>query len=47
VVGTQDATQRIGTGDRIRVDGSKGVVEILEAAAQPRSDLFTAAVPDR
>jgi phosphohistidine swiveling domain-containing protein len=47
VVGTQDATQRIGTGDRVRVDGSKGVVEILEAAAQPRSDLFTATAADR
>jgi phosphohistidine swiveling domain-containing protein len=43
VVGTQDATERIGTGDRVRVDGSKGVVEILEAAAQPRNDLFTTA----
>jgi phosphohistidine swiveling domain-containing protein len=42
VVGTQDATQRISTGDRLRVDGAKGVVEILEAAAQPRNDLFTA-----
>jgi pyruvate,water dikinase len=42
VVGTQDATTRITTGDRIRVDGSSGVVEILEAtAAQPTSDLFT------
>jgi phosphohistidine swiveling domain-containing protein len=43
VVGTQDATQRIGTGDRVRVDGSKGVVEIIEAAAVPRNDLFTTA----
>jgi pyruvate,water dikinase len=42
VVGTQDGTGRIGTGDRIRVDGSTGLVEILEAAAQPRNDLFTA-----
>ncbi|HET9415963.1 MAG TPA: PEP-utilizing enzyme [Candidatus Limnocylindria bacterium] len=42
VVGTQDATSRITTGDRIRVDGSSGVVEILDAAAtQPASDLFT------
>jgi pyruvate,water dikinase len=41
VVGTQDATERISTGDRIRVDGSKGAVEILQAAAQPRNDLFT------
>jgi pyruvate,water dikinase len=32
VVGTSDATRRIGTGDRIRVDGSAGVVEILERA---------------
>ncbi len=42
VVGTQDATQRIRTGDRVRVDGGTGVVEILEAAAQPKNDLFTA-----
>lgn len=42
VVGTQDGTQRIGNGDRIRVDGGKGVVEIIEpAASAPRSDLFT------
>ncbi len=29
VVGTSVATERISTGDRIRVDGSAGVVEIL------------------
>jgi phosphohistidine swiveling domain-containing protein len=29
VIGTSDATHRISTGDRIRVDGSNGVVEIL------------------
>jgi pyruvate,water dikinase len=29
VVGTGDATYRIQTGDRVRVDGSTGVVEIL------------------
>jgi len=29
VVGTSTATQRIGTGDRVRVNGSTGVVEIL------------------
>jgi phosphohistidine swiveling domain-containing protein len=29
VVGTVNATQRIATGDRIRVDGSKGNVTIL------------------
>lgn len=42
VVGTQDGTGRIRNGDRIRVDGSTGMVEILEVAAQPRNDLFTA-----
>ena len=33
VIGTSDATHRIRTGDRIRVDGSAGVVEILRAPA--------------
>jgi pyruvate,water dikinase len=33
VIGTSDATHRIRTGDRIRVDGSAGVVEILTSAA--------------
>jgi phosphohistidine swiveling domain-containing protein len=42
VVGTQDGTQLINNGDRIRVDGTQGIVQILEAAAQPRNDLFTA-----
>ena len=42
VVGTQDGTERVNTGDRIRVDGGTGTVEILEAAAQPRNDLFSA-----
>jgi phosphohistidine swiveling domain-containing protein/DNA-binding transcriptional ArsR family regulator len=42
VVGTQDATERIGDGDRLRVDGNRGLVEIIEAAPRPRSDLFTA-----
>jgi pyruvate,water dikinase len=42
VVGTQDATQLIGNGDRVRVDGTTGVVEIVEAAPKPRNDLFTA-----
>jgi pyruvate,water dikinase len=31
VVGTSVATKRIRTGDRIRVDGSKGTVEVLES----------------
>jgi pyruvate,water dikinase len=29
VIGTSDATRRISTGDRIRVDGSAGIVELL------------------
>src|SRR6476661_2804736 len=33
VIGTSIATKRIRTGDRIRVDGSTGVVEVLETAA--------------
>jgi pyruvate,water dikinase len=32
VVGCGDATARLQTGDRVRVDGAKGVVERLEAA---------------
>jgi pyruvate,water dikinase len=32
VVGTSEATRRISTGDRIRVDGTAGVVEILKPA---------------
>ena len=31
VVGCGDATLRLKTGDRVRVDGGRGVVEILEA----------------
>ena len=41
VVGTQDGTGRISNGDRIRVDGTAGTVDILDVAAQPRNDLFT------
>jgi pyruvate,water dikinase len=33
VIGTSVATQRISTGDRIRVDGGAGRVEVLERAA--------------
>jgi phosphohistidine swiveling domain-containing protein len=40
VVGTQDGTQRIGNGDRVRVDGTTGTVDILERAAQFRDDLM-------
>ena len=32
VVGTSSGTFRIKTGDRLRVDGTTGVVEILESA---------------
>ncbi|MGD2254019.1 MAG: PEP-utilizing enzyme [Anaerolineales bacterium] len=32
VVGCADATIRLATGDRVRVDGAKGIVEILEKA---------------
>ena len=33
VVGTSVATQRIATGDRVRVNGATGVVEVLEGAS--------------
>jgi phosphohistidine swiveling domain-containing protein len=33
VVGTGDGTARLRTGDRVRVDGSSGVVDVLEPAA--------------
>ena len=33
VVGTTNAGDRIATGDRVRVNGTTGVVEILEAVA--------------
>jgi pyruvate,water dikinase len=44
VVGTSGATRVIATGDRIRVDGSKGIVEVLEraggvAAATPAASI--------
>ncbi|HEV7213216.1 MAG TPA: PEP-utilizing enzyme [Blastococcus sp.] len=39
VVGTSEATRRIATGDRIRVDGSAGVVEIMGAAEPVRAAL--------
>jgi phosphohistidine swiveling domain-containing protein len=35
VVGTSVATERIATGDRLRVDGSAGTVEVLERAGVP------------
>ena len=42
VVGTQDATTRVKNGDRVRVDGTTGTVDILERAAQFREDLMRA-----
>jgi pyruvate,water dikinase len=38
VIGTSVATQRIATGDRVRVDGSAGSVEILTRAGDSASD---------
>jgi phosphoenolpyruvate-protein kinase (PTS system EI component) len=35
VVGTSDATRRINTGDRVRVNGSTGQVFILSTAGKP------------
>jgi pyruvate,water dikinase len=35
VIGTSDATRRIATGDRIRVDGTAGRVEVLERSTAP------------
>jgi pyruvate,water dikinase len=41
VVGTSVATQQISNGDRIRLNGTTGVVQILEKAAKPaKNDLF-------
>ena len=42
VVGTQDGTSRVRDGDRVRVDGTTGTVDILERAAQFREDLMRA-----
>jgi phosphohistidine swiveling domain-containing protein len=42
VVGTQDGTSRVKDGDRVRVDGTTGTVDILERAAQFREDLMRA-----
>jgi phosphohistidine swiveling domain-containing protein len=40
VVGTSAATHVIRSGDRIRVNGTTGLVEILQAAAMPKNDLL-------
>ena len=36
VVNTRTGTRRLRTGDRVRVDGSAGTVEILERAPEAR-----------
>ena len=41
VIGTSVATQRIATGDRIRIDGTAGQVEILRDAAAAASAIAT------
>jgi phosphohistidine swiveling domain-containing protein len=41
VVGSSVATQEIKNGDRIRINGTTGLVEILEAFALPKNDLMT------
>jgi phosphohistidine swiveling domain-containing protein len=45
VVGTSVATSKIATGDRIRVDGSTGTVEILERASGGGAPGATTAAP--
>ncbi len=40
VVGTSSATRVITTGDRVRVNGTTGLVEVVQAAALPKNDLF-------
>ncbi len=41
VVGCVNATTRLKTGDRVRVDGGQGVVEILETAVVPQTEQLT------
>jgi pyruvate,water dikinase len=41
VVNTRTGTRRLRTGDRLRVDGAKGTVEILERVAVPASAVST------
>jgi pyruvate,water dikinase len=40
VVGSSVATQRIRNGDRVRINGTTGLVEILESAVQPAKTEF-------
>lgn len=44
VVGCNDATMRLKTGDRLRVDGGKGTVEILESGNGYQADKLTCAL---
>jgi pyruvate,water dikinase len=45
VIGTSVATQKIGTGDRLRVNGSAGSVEILERAGVESASAAAVASP--
>jgi pyruvate,water dikinase len=45
VIGTSVATHRISTGDRIRVDGSAGTVEILDSASGDAAPPATGSTP--
>ena len=40
MVGTSVATQKIRNGNRTRINGTFGLVEILEAAVQPAKNEF-------
>ena len=40
VVGTSSGTRVIRTGDRVRVNGTTGIVEVVQAAAQFKNDLL-------
>jgi len=41
VVGSSVATKEIKNGDRIRINGTSGLVEILQAATPPKTDLMS------
>jgi pyruvate,water dikinase len=47
VVSVADATRRIVTGQRIRVDGTRGLVELEPAAAAPAAPAAMLAEPQR
>jgi pyruvate,water dikinase len=45
VVGTSDATLRITTGDRVRVNGSTGQVDVLSTSAKQAAQKATEESP--